>query len=72
MQNRKRHQNNTSEIPGVIWHRKARKWQAVVRHQGRLKYLGLFATAELAASAAQAARRELLARSIGTEIEQKV
>ena len=59
MQNRKRHQNNTSGIPGVIWHRKARKWQAVVRHQGRLKYLGLFETAELAASAAQVARREL-------------
>jgi len=59
MENRKRHQNNSSGIPGVIWHRKARKWQAVVRHQGRLKYLGLFETAELAARAAQTVRREL-------------
>jgi hypothetical protein len=72
MQSRKRHRNNTSGFSGVRWHRKSSKWEASVRHQGRLKYLGLFDTAELAANAAQAARRKLFGAFCRTESEQKV
>jgi len=59
MQSRKRHRNNKSGFPGVRWHPRAGKWEASVRYRGRLKYLGLFETAELAAKAARSARQEL-------------
>ena len=59
MQNRKQHRNNKSGFPGVRWHKRAGKWEAFVRYQGKLKYLGLFERAELAAEAARSARQEL-------------
>jgi hypothetical protein len=56
-QNRKQHRNNKSGFPGVRWHKRAGKWEAFVRYHGKLKYLGLFETAELAAKAARSARQ---------------
>lgn len=43
--------NNTSGVMGVVWHRRARKWQAQVKIAGRTTYLGLFDTIEAASSA---------------------
>ncbi|WP_395451154.1 HNH endonuclease signature motif containing protein [Aminobacter sp. UC22_36] len=43
--------NNTSGVMGVVWHRRARKWQAQVKITGQTKYLGLFDTIEAASSA---------------------
>ena len=34
--------SNTSGFKGVVWHRKARKWQAQINVDKRTKYLGLF------------------------------
>ena len=65
---RKRHKNNKSGFRGVRWHERSGKWEASVRHWGKLKYLGLFKTPELAAEAAARARRELAHE---TESEQK-
>lgn len=36
---------------GVSWHRRKRRWIAMIRTKGKLKHLGYFATADLAAEA---------------------
>lgn len=41
--NRKRHENNSSGVTGVCWHKKAGKWLANIRVNGRLIHLGWFA-----------------------------
>jgi hypothetical protein len=41
-QNRSKHKNNTSGIPGVYWHKVAGKWQAQIKVNNKTKYLGLF------------------------------
>lgn len=48
----------SSGYRGISWHKGARKWQAQVRHHGRIHYLGLFATEEQAHKAASTWRRD--------------
>lgn len=52
---------NRVNIPlrGVTWHRRAMKFQAIVRHNGKNIYLGLYPTAEEAATVAASKRRAL-------------
>src|SRR5579859_2040165 len=40
--NRKRSSNNSSGRKGVVWHKKARKWQSQICANGRFIYLGIF------------------------------
>ena len=49
---------NTSGVKGVSWHKRSGKWQANIRLNGVLKYLGYFSDIEAAAQAyADASRR---------------
>jgi hypothetical protein len=41
----------TSAFKGVCWNRAVRKWQAQIKHGGRKKYLGVFASEQDAAKA---------------------
>ena len=50
--------DNTSGIKGVSWHRSARKWQAAVRVDGKLHYLGVFSLKTMAEKAAKTFRQE--------------
>jgi len=43
--------DNTSGVKGVYWHKQRRKWQARIRHNGKLMHLGYFDTLEEAAAA---------------------
>ena len=40
---------NTSGYKGVSWHKQVKKWQAQIRVNGKLKYLGLFTSPTSAA-----------------------
>jgi hypothetical protein len=51
MANRGMHSNNTSGIKGVVWNNASGKWQAQIRANGRLRYLGLFSEKGCAAAA---------------------
>lgn len=51
--------DNSSGFKGVGWHNQRNKWVAYIRQDGRLKHLGLFATAEEGARAYDAAAREI-------------
>ena len=42
---------NKSGAKGVFWHKRARKWQAEIKRDGSLHYLGLFLTFEEAKAA---------------------
>lgn len=42
---------SSSRFKGVTWHKKCRKWQAVIKVSGRHVYLGLFESEEEAAAA---------------------
>lgn len=57
--NRRIPSTNSSGFKGVSWHKRIRKWQAKIGCQGKVTYLGYFATAEEAARAYNAAAREL-------------
>lgn len=48
MRNRKLQKNNTTGLRGVVWSKQCRKWQAQIRVDGKLKYLGLHPTPESA------------------------
>lgn len=53
-----RRRHNTSGYKGVVWHARAGKWAAYVRHNDRPNYLGLFVTPEEAHAAyCEAAKR---------------
>jgi hypothetical protein len=47
--NRGKQSNNTSGFKGVFWHNSAKKWMVQIRGNNKLKYIGLFPTAEQAA-----------------------
>jgi NAD-dependent oxidoreductase involved in siderophore biosynthesis len=49
--NRKANSNNTSGHKGVHWSKRAKKWQALIGHEGRQKHLGYFTDLEEAAQA---------------------
>lgn len=59
MWNQARSCNNRSGFRGVSWHKQGRKWCARIRTPGTYRHLGLFATAEAAHEAYEAAAREL-------------
>ena len=60
MENRKgADSDNYSGVRGVHWHKAARKWQAHVRHNGHLHYVGTFSSKEDAELAVVAKRNEL-------------
>lgn len=44
--NSKKQMRNTSGYKGVVWNKARKKWQAEIGARGKLKYLGLFPTAE--------------------------
>lgn len=48
LRNRGSHKRNTSGFKGVCWNKQARKWQASIGVNGRLKHLGLHDSAEKA------------------------
>lgn len=50
--------NNTSGVMGIAWHKGARKWQAKIKINGRMKHLGLFDTVAAAADVRSKAERE--------------
>lgn len=49
--NSRSHRGSSSEYVGVAWHKVTSKWQAVLRLDGKQKYLGLFPNEEDAARA---------------------
>lgn len=53
------HRCNKSGIRGVLWEKKAQKWSASVRHNGKLYRVGYYVNIEDAAAAAKAKRLEL-------------
>lgn len=44
---------NTSGVKGVTWHKRAERWMAQCKTDGKLRYLGLFDTKEEAGAAYQ-------------------
>lgn len=50
--------NNTSGCTGVCWDKRASKWQASIRHNGKRIYLGLFINIKDAIKARKAAERK--------------
>lgn len=53
LNNRGKQNNNTSGHKGVYWNKRDKKWQANCRVDGKLHFLGYFATPELASDAYQ-------------------
>lgn len=51
LRNRRMHANNTSGYKGVCWDKQRGKWRAVIRLNGKLKFIGLFGTAADAGAA---------------------
>ena len=49
--NRRARAGGTSRFKGVTWHKQSKKWQAVIRVNGRPMYLGVFADESDAAAA---------------------
>lgn len=56
--NRGKHQNNSSGVPGVSWHKQHGKWHAKIMLNGKDKHLGYFNDLEDAKAARQAAERK--------------
>lgn len=52
--NRKMSNTNSSGVTGVYWSKKSKKWQAQIKVDGDLKYLGCYNKIEEAAKARQA------------------
>jgi len=57
VRNQRLRRNSTSGFKGVRWHQTARKWHARIKVDEARQHLGLFATAEEAARAYDAAAR---------------
>lgn len=57
-QNRAASSGSSSRYVGVCWNRKSEKWQAQIRIEGRLTYLGIFDAEEDAFAAYCAAKAE--------------
>ena len=57
--NRTKRDNNTSGFKGVCWNKAAQKWQAQIRINNKVKYLGLFDSPEEAYAAYCKAAKEL-------------
>lgn len=53
------YKTNTSGIKGVCWHKRARRWQAQIKCQGKYKFLGTFKSKEAAGEVYAKAAREL-------------
>lgn len=51
--------NNTSGVPGVSWHKKARKWQARIAFRGKTYCLGYYDDLEKAKEARELAKKEI-------------
>jgi hypothetical protein len=58
---------NTSGFRGVSWDKDSNKWRAYVKHNGKMKHLGRFQTAEEAAKVAAAKRAELFTHDHGRD-----
>lgn len=59
MENRGSQKNNTTGFKGVSWHKQRKKFVAWIKHNGKQRYLGIYASAEQAYSAYQKAAAEL-------------
>lgn len=57
--NKKMQPNNTSGVTGVTWHARDKKWQAQIKRNGRMLYLGHFAKLADAVHARQLAEMQL-------------
>jgi hypothetical protein len=57
--NKGKQENNTSGFRGVSWIKQRQKWQAQIRINGRLKYLGAFTTPQEASAVYEAKSKEL-------------
>lgn len=57
MRNRAANSNNTSGVTGVTWSKSSNKWQATIKVEGRLIYLGVFTKLTTAAHARKQAER---------------
>jgi hypothetical protein len=57
--NTSKRKNTTSKYKGVSWYRRYQKWQAHIRHNGKSRYLGMYATEEKAHAAYCKAAAEL-------------
>jgi hypothetical protein len=53
--NRSKYANNISGYKGVFWHKHEKKWQAAIKANGKIIYLGYYADAQDAARAYDAA-----------------
>jgi len=56
--NRGMQKNNTSGVKGVSWDKKAGKWWAYIRVNGKVRHLGRFTDLEAARAASDKAREE--------------
>lgn len=65
--NRKVYRTNTSGYRGVSWHKKNKKWQAKIKSNGKVIYLGEFTVIEDAAEAYRVAANELHGDFVRTE-----
>lgn len=53
------HINSKSGLIGVYWNKQNKAWKAQITHQGKVIYLGLYKTAQLAHEAYLIAKRDL-------------
>lgn len=56
--NSKTYKSNTSGRVGVYWHKSSKKWQAIIKSNGKYIYLGLFKNINDAINAREVAERK--------------
>lgn len=56
---KKAHINSKSGLIGACWNKQNKAWKAQITHQGKVMYLGLYKTAQLAHEAYLNAKRKL-------------